>query len=1241
MTDVAEPGAPAESETFVQDHRPTAPPVTAVVVSRGRSPFLAETLRALGVQTRLPSRVLLVDVGPQLTPSLDDLVRGARLGTPGHAPAARTGGAPRTVVLHVPGARTFGHAVRQALVADAGDRAEREWLWLLHDDSAPEPTALAELTRAVETSPSVAVAGAKQRTWTSPSRLLEVGIRTSRSGRRMADIAPGELDQGQHDGRDDVLGVGIAGALVRRDVWDLLRGPDPALGPFGDGFDLSRRARLAGFRVVVVPRAVVRHAQAGYHGLRGGPALPLEDRDADGEPDSGDPRRSFGARRRALLHQRLTTAPALLVPFVAVLALAAGLVRSLVRVASKEPSLAVAELGAPLAALARPVAVARARATARRTRRLPRRALRPLQAGARDVWAAWRDRRLTRSEVRRVVRAPSELELRELAALATRRRSGLAALVVLLVAVSAVGLGPLAVDVSGGARLAGGALLPAASGLGTLWQSATSGWISGGLGAPGPADALLAVLLPGTAVLGLGGTVTVVMLGSVLLAGLGAWFAAGAATRSVGVRLWAAVVWAALPTLLVSVDEGRLGAVLAHLALPWVALGIARAVGVQQADVVESGLATAVREPLDEAEDEVGSAYEAEPGSEHDAESGSDHDAWTETTPVPTAEDADAATGDAGRPVGALGVASSTAPDAVARTRATVTPQDAAPDGSEVQDAPVVAAPARPAGSIAAAAVASLALAVAVAGAPALLVPSLVLLVVVAVCAPRRRRLRVLLVALPSLALMAPTLVEAAGRGLDGVRLLLADAGGPWPSVPADAWQQLLGVPASGTGMAGALPDVVPDAVRTAWPLALGGVLLLVALLALLRGRPQARAVRLGWFAAALGLAVAVVAGRVVVAAADGSAVTAWPGSGLSLAGAGLLAAAVVGTRGARARIARASFGWRQVLAGVLVLVGVLVPLATWGEWAWRTRQPGGTEVVAREVPVVPAIGQQSQQPPEASRVLALQTDADGVVTWQLLRADGPQLVDAAAAVGTRMLSGSLDEAGGPAGDAATAEVGAVVGDLAVAASRDVSGDLASLAVADVLVPPLTVPTTAAGTATLDAAAEQRLKDARERLVGRLDSTAGLERITEGASGVIWRVQPVADQPGADAPEAVTAWARLTDSSADEPEFALDADRVDSDGRHIDTTVPAGSSDRRLVLAERADAGWTATLDGKELRGSSDGWRQTFEIGAGGGRLVVSYQSTHHTLWMVGVAVVVGFAALLAVPVRRRRAGRR
>lgn len=1214
--------------------------VTAVVVTRGRTGYLPAALHALADQTRAPERVVLVDVGATPDAGVAEALHGAGL---------------RAAVLHDPRARAFGEAVRTA--TGTGERVAEGWLWLLHDDVAPAPTALAELVRAVEAAPSVVVAGPKQHTWTSPARLLEAGLRTSRIGSRITDVEPGEVDQGQYDGRDDVLGVGTAGALVRADVWTALRGTDPALGPYGDGLDLSRRARLAGHRVVLAPGAVVRHAQASYHGLRGidGDPEAVVDLDADGLPDAADPRRSYRARRAALLHQRLVDAPLPLVLVHSVAMCLMALLRVVVRIAAKEPTLALAEVAAVLRTLARPAAVVRARTQARRTRVLRRRSLRPLQADWRTVWVQRRDRRLSRAAARRAVHAPSELELRELAALAKRRRIGLAATVVLLVAGTVVAFGDQISALFGGDLLVGGDLLPGSTGLAGLWQAATSGWVTAEFGATGPADALLTALLPFAALAG--GDValasSVLVVASVLLSGLGAWFAAGAGTRSVGVRVWAAVVWAALPSQLLAAGEGRVGAVLVHVMLPWFALAVARAVGAQQVDEVLPGMATVVRGSHDEqvldpeewpdpeawaragVEDaRAGRRRGRRRGAEPSPADGARDAEGADDQPSPEAE-RDTGTSAAG---GTETGATEHVPDAGQGTAQKADPEvtdDHRPADDAALD-PVPAVP-RPTGSIAAAAASSLALALVVADAPALLVPGVLVLLVAAGCAPRGRRRRLVLATVPAVLLLGPTLVEAAGRGTEGLRLLLADPGSAVASTPVTDLERLLGVPAdAGTLVPDWLSDALPQSVLDWWPAAAGLAVLVPALVALLRGRPMARAVRLGWFAAALGLAVAAVGARTVVGVADdGTPVTGWAGSGVSFAMAGLLAAAVVGTRGVQARLSEVTFGWRQLTAGVVTLVAVLGPVLAWGSWAWQAHDDRTATPDTLSRSIVPAIGRQTQSSSDAPRVLALTAGSDEV-TWQLLRGDGPRLVDLAASTRTRGLTGGLTSAQAVEDDDATAEVQTVVGRLYAGSGEDVATTLGALAVADVLVPALPD--------GVDATSPEG--QARTELVGRLDATAGLERITEGVSGVIWRVQPTSPAEGdTQVPVAVTAWARLVpDSTAMTSADALAGERavpVASDGTGVDTRIEAGEAGRLLVLAERSGSGWHATLDGRSLRAVTDGWRQTFEVGADGGHLVVAYQPADRTVWTVAQATVLLLAVLLALPVRRRRAPRR
>ncbi|MCL2850573.1 MAG: glycosyltransferase, partial [Micrococcales bacterium] len=531
---------------------PVCADVTAVLVTAGVTPYLVEALDAVAAQTRPPAVVLLVDVGgPRGAAELLDT-------TFADVPGVRTA---RTAVT----APAFGAAVAAGL---AKLSTRTTWLWLLHDDCAPRPTALAELVDAAGQGTSVALAGPKQRTWTDPERLIEVGLTTTRGGRRVTAAVRGELDQGQHDATTDVLAVGTVAALVRQDVWQQV-GTDPALGPFGDGLDLSRRVRLAGHRVVVVPRAVVRHAQASYLGLRP-PVVELDRPDAQplGAGPAGDPGRSLAARRRSAVHTQLVRAVWWAVPFVALAALVAAPVRALARLVAGEPALAGRELGG-WAALARPHAIWRGRRGVARASVLPRRALWPLQATWRQVWAGASERRASRAGPARPRR--SDLEAGELARLARRRRGGLALLLLALCAVSAAAWADLGARVLAGARLVGGALAFAPTTWDQAWTAATSGWVGEGLGSEGPADPLARVLAVGAAPVGgdVGVVVAVVLGAAAVAAGWGAWVAAGAATRSVPWRVWAALVWALAPGLLTATSTGRVGAVIAHVLLPW------------------------------------------------------------------------------------------------------------------------------------------------------------------------------------------------------------------------------------------------------------------------------------------------------------------------------------------------------------------------------------------------------------------------------------------------------------------------------------------------------------------------------------------------------------------------------------------------------------------------------------------------------------------------------------------------
>jgi GT2 family glycosyltransferase len=225
------------SQAAVDKHR-----VTAVLVSHNGAVWLPEVVAALTSQTRPIDLITAVDTGSQ--DASTKLLKSARI--PFISADVETG---------------FGAAVSLA-IERLPKAVDHEWIWLIHDDCAPAPTALAELLSAIDNRPQVVMVGPKLLGWHDRTHLLEAGISIAGNGARWTGLEPLEYDQGQHDGIYDVLAVSTAGALIRRDVFEELDGLDPNLTLFRDDVDFGWRARAAGHSVMVATNAVAFHAQA-------------------------------------------------------------------------------------------------------------------------------------------------------------------------------------------------------------------------------------------------------------------------------------------------------------------------------------------------------------------------------------------------------------------------------------------------------------------------------------------------------------------------------------------------------------------------------------------------------------------------------------------------------------------------------------------------------------------------------------------------------------------------------------------------------------------------------------------------------------------------------------------------------------------------------------------------------------------------------------------------------------------
>jgi GT2 family glycosyltransferase len=535
--------------------------VTAVIVAHDGAAWVPRVTEALLNQTRPVQRVVAVDTG-----SRDR--SGAML-------AEALG---RAAVFGMDRGTGYGAAVHQALRHRAatthlsqatGAPGERtEWVWLLHDDCEPEPDALELLLHGAAQVPAAAVFGPKVMDWSDRDVLLETGVGIDRAGRRITGIEPREVDQGQHDGDRDVLAVGSAGMLVRREVWDQVGGFDPSMRLYREDVDFCWRVHAAGYRVRVITDAVVYHLEASARNRR---------------EASAAPRRRRQDRRNALLvlFGNLRAWPMLS-------SLAGNLVLSTLRtlffLLAKRPGAALDEFAAFAGVAGHPLRLLRARrrrAPGWRTTYGRLRAYVPPGHSFRKL-AEFATGALSKSLPVDVVGShhatedPSDDDsLLVDSGLVQRLLTSPGVLLFLVLTTIALVAERALLSSS---PLGGGALVPAWGGASGLWSEYLQGFHPAGVGTAASTPpyvaviALLATLLGGKPWL----AVDVILIGCIPLAGVTAYLASRRITRFVPVRIWAALTYALLPVGMGAVAAGRLGTALTLVLLPIIGMVAAR-----------------------------------------------------------------------------------------------------------------------------------------------------------------------------------------------------------------------------------------------------------------------------------------------------------------------------------------------------------------------------------------------------------------------------------------------------------------------------------------------------------------------------------------------------------------------------------------------------------------------------------------------------------------------------------------
>jgi GT2 family glycosyltransferase len=209
--------------------------ISVIVVNWNRKELLRACLASLARQSEVASEVIVVDNG-----SAD-----------GSADMAEAEFGAR--VIRNRENRGFCAANNQGIAA-----AKAEFVALLNNDAEAAEGWLAALERACSAAPDIGMAASKVLEWEDPSRIDKAGHLIFPDGQNRGR-GTGERDHGQYDREEEVLWPDGCAAMYRKAMLEEIGGFDEDFFAYGDDAELGLRARIAGWRCVYTPRAVVRH----------------------------------------------------------------------------------------------------------------------------------------------------------------------------------------------------------------------------------------------------------------------------------------------------------------------------------------------------------------------------------------------------------------------------------------------------------------------------------------------------------------------------------------------------------------------------------------------------------------------------------------------------------------------------------------------------------------------------------------------------------------------------------------------------------------------------------------------------------------------------------------------------------------------------------------------------------------------------------------------------------------------
>ncbi len=220
------------------------PQVSVVVVNLNRRGLLAGCLDSLWAQTFSDFELIVVD----------------NASTDGSLEFLNSLSEPRLRVVCLPSNQGFAGG------CNAGIRvAKGRYIATLNNDAEADRRWLEELVGGMESDDSIGMCASKILFYNDRKRIDKAGHLIYPDGLNHGR-GSGEPDRGQFDQREEVLFPDAAAAVYRREMLEVIGLFDEHFFAYGDDADLGLRGRLAGWKCLYMPAAIVYHVHSATAG---------------------------------------------------------------------------------------------------------------------------------------------------------------------------------------------------------------------------------------------------------------------------------------------------------------------------------------------------------------------------------------------------------------------------------------------------------------------------------------------------------------------------------------------------------------------------------------------------------------------------------------------------------------------------------------------------------------------------------------------------------------------------------------------------------------------------------------------------------------------------------------------------------------------------------------------------------------------------------------------------------------